>query len=98
MTRLLQSGTIQIERITMLWKEIKTWAKSKGYETIKDKDDGQYYWAKLNSSDPNDSGVVGSVSRLAKAIFNHLTKDSFVEHQKIYKENLQLKKANISDY
>ena len=57
----------------MLWKEIKTWAKSKGYETIKDKDDGQYYWAKLDSSNPSDSGVTRSVSKLATAIFNHLT-------------------------
>jgi hypothetical protein len=42
----------------MLWKEIKTWAKSKGYETLKDKDDNQYYWAKLD--DPDASGVAKS--------------------------------------
>lgn len=82
----------------MLWKEIKSWAKSKGYTTIKDKDDDQYYWAKLDSNDPNASGVAKSVSKLATAIFNHLTNDDFVEHQKLYKENLELKKANISDY
>jgi hypothetical protein len=82
----------------MLWKEIKTWAKSKGYETIKDKDDGQYYWAKLDSSNPSDSGVVRSVSKLATAIFNHLTNNEWVDHQTQYKENLELKKANISDY
>ena len=82
----------------MLWKEIKTWAKSKGYETLKDKDDNQYYWAKLDSSDPNSSGVAKSVSKLATAIFNHLTENKWVDQQKKYKENLEIKKANISDY
>lgn len=82
----------------MLWKEIKSWAKSKGYETIKDKEDGQYYWAKLDSDDPNASGVAGSVSKLATAIFNHMTNNKWVEHQKQYKENLELKKIEISDY
>ena len=82
----------------MLWKEIKSWAKSKGYETLKDKDDNQYYWAKLDSDDPNASGVAGSVSKLATAIFNHMTDNKWVEHQKQYKENLELKKVEISDY
>ena len=82
----------------MLWKEIKTWAKSKGYETVKDKDDDQYYWAKLDSNDPNASGVAKSVSKLATAIFNHLTDNKFVDHQTKCKENLQLKKVEISDY
>lgn len=82
----------------MLWKEIKSWAKSKGYETIKDKDDSMYYWAKLDSNDPNASGVVPSVSKLATAIFNHLTDNKFLDHQTKYKENLQLKKVEISDY
>lgn len=82
----------------MLWKEIKTWAKSKGYETIKDKDDNKYYWAKLDANDSNASGVVGSVSKLATAIFNHLTNNEWVDHQQKYKENLEIKKAEISDY
>lgn len=82
----------------MLWKEIKTWAKSKGYETIKDKDDNKYYWAKLASSDTNASGVATSVSKLATAIFNHLTNNEWIDHQTKYKDNLELKKANISDY
>lgn len=82
----------------MLWKEIKTWAKSKGYETIKDKDDDQYYWAKLDSDDPNASGVASSVSKLATAIFNHISNNEWVDHQVKYKENLALKKVEISDY
>lgn len=82
----------------MLWKEIKSWAKSKGYETLKDKDDNQYYWAKLDSSDSNASGVAGSVSKLATAIFNHMTNNEWVEHQQQYRETLELKKINVSDY
>jgi len=82
----------------MLWTEIRRWGKSKGYETIKDKDDGKYYWAKLDSSNPNDSGVARSVSKLATQIYNHMTDNKWVEHQTQYKENLELKKANISDY
>jgi len=79
----------------MLWKEIKTWAKSKGYETLKDKDDGQYYWAKLDS---DASGVASSVSKLALAIYNHMTDNKWINHQKEFKEKLEIKKAEISDY
>lgn len=82
----------------MLWKEIKTWAKNRGYGTIKDKDDGKYYWSKLDSSDIADSGVAQSVSKLATAIYNHMTNNKWVEHQKQYQENLQLKKAELTDY
>jgi hypothetical protein len=82
----------------MTFKEIKTWAKKCGYETLKDKEDNQYYWAKLDSNHPNGSGVSGSVSKLATAIFNHMTDNKWVEHQKQYKENLELKKIEISDY
>jgi hypothetical protein len=82
----------------MLWNEIRRWAKNKGYTTVKDKDDNQYYWGKLDSGDPNASGVAKSVSKLATAIFNHLTNNEFVDHQTKYRENLQLKKANVNDY
>lgn len=82
----------------MLWKEIKIWAKDNGYDTIKDKDDGQYYWAKLDSNDTNSSGVAKSVSKLALAIYNHMTDNQWINHQKEFKEKLEIKKAEISDY
>ena len=82
----------------MLWKEVKSWAKLNGYETIKDKDDNQYYWAKLDSNDIDASGVAKSVSKLARAIYNHITNNQWVEHQQRYQENIETKKANISDY
>lgn len=80
----------------MLWKEIKSWAKSKGYETLKDKDDNQYYWAKLDSDDPNASGVAPSVSKLARAIFNHITDNKWSDYQQEYKEKLEKTDAHIS--
>lgn len=82
----------------MLWKEVKSWAKSRGYETIKDKDDNQYYWAKLDDNNPDSSGVAKSVSKLAFAIYNHMTDNKWIDHQTQYKENLELKKVDISDY
>ena len=74
----------------MLWSEIKKWAKEQGYETLKEKDDSingaSYYWAKLD--DPQVSGVSLSVSKLAKAIYNHITTDKWVEHQTTHKQEI----------
>lgn len=72
----------------MLWTEIRSWAKGLGYETIKDKEDGKYYWAKLDDNNPDSSGVAPSVSKLALAIFNHHTNNQWIDHQKQYIESL----------
>lgn len=82
----------------MLWNEIKKWAKDYGYETLKQKenDNTLYYWAKLNT--PDASGVATSVSKLAFAIYNHMTDNKWLDHQKEYKEKLEIKKAEISNY
>jgi|688.fasta_scaffold263777_4 hypothetical protein len=82
----------------MLWKEVKSWAKNNGYETLKDKEDNQYYWAKLDSKEPDASGVAKSVSKLALAIYNHITDNKWVEHQQKYISNLEIKKVDTSDY
>lgn len=74
----------------MLWKEIKSWAKSHGYETIKNKEDNEYYWKKIDSESLDDGGVAKSVSKLATAIYNHMTDNKWVEHQQKYiKENYE---------
>ena len=66
--------------------EVKTWAKSKGYSIIKEKDDSingaSYYWCK--ESDPNVTGVALSVSKVATAIFNHMTNNQWLDHQNSY--------------
>lgn len=82
----------------MIISEIKKWAKDKGYTVVKDKDDGKYYWAKLDSNDPAASGVAPSVSKVATAIFNHMTNNKWVDHQKEFQANKELKKISISDY
>lgn len=82
----------------MLWSEIKKWAKDLGYETLKDKSDGQYYWAKLDDHNTNASGVVSSVSKLAKAIYNHHTNDRWIEHQNQFQLNKEEKRISLTDY
>lgn len=82
----------------MLWSEIKKWAKDKGYETLKEKnnDTTSYYWAKLDT--PDASGISKSVSKLAFDIYNHMTDNKWVEYQKQYKEQLEIKKFSLNDY
>ena len=81
----------------MIISEIKKWAKTKGYEVIKDREDGLYYWAKLDAG-PDASGVAKSVSKVATAIFNHMTDDKWVEHQiKFQKEKADIK-LSVTNY
>lgn len=80
--------------------EIKSWAKTWGYSIIKEKDDSingaSYYWCK--NDDPNATGVALSVSKVATAIYNHMTNDKYVEHQKQYQDNKEDAKFSTSDY
>lgn len=80
----------------MLWKEVKSWAKSRGYETLKDKEYSQYYWAKLD--DPDASGVAKSVSKLALAIYNHMTDNKWLDHQKQFLDKKEEAKFTVNDY
>lgn len=86
----------------MLWTEVKRWAKSQGYDTIKDKGDEekdepvQYYWSKIDT--PDASGVSPSVSKLARDIYNHITNNRWVDYQKEYIEKQQDPKFSTSDY
>lgn len=82
----------------MLWSEIKKWAKSHGYETLKDKGDEekgekvQYYWSKIDN--PSASGVSPSLSKLARDIYNDITNGAWIDHQKEYKESIDERKIN----
>lgn len=68
--------------------EIKSWAKRWGYSIIKEKDSSlngaSYYWCK--NDDNSVTGVATSVSKVATAIYNHMTENRWIEHQKQYGE------------
>lgn len=84
----------------MTINEIKRWAKEKGYSITKEKnEDGthKYLWSKI--SDASVSGTVTSVSKVATAIFNHLTDNKWVDHQTKFKEEqADIKKFTVTDY
>lgn len=64
----------------MTWKDIRSWAKSHGYE-CKKLDEG-YSW-QIN----DNTNYSKSVSTLAKDIFNHLTDNKHIDHQQAYNKN-----------
>lgn len=64
----------------MLWKEVKSWAKKQGYESSKNED--SYSWFKI--SEPAINGQAKSVSKLAKAIYNDITNNKWLDHQNNY--------------
>lgn len=68
----------------MLWTEVRKWAKEQGYTTLKDKDTNQYYWTMTDAQGVEHSGVAASVSKLARAIYNHITDNKWVDHQNSY--------------
>lgn len=80
--------------------EIKSWAKTWGYSIIKEKDDSingaSYYWCK--NDDPSVTGVALSVSKVATAIYNHMTENKWLEHQNQYENNKEDAKISTSDY
>jgi hypothetical protein len=82
----------------MLISEIKKWAKQHGYSIVKEKENDSfaYYWSK--NDDSSISGVAYSVSKVATAIFNHITNNAWIEHQKEYKEKQELKHFDVSNY
>ena len=73
----------------MKWSLIKSWAKDHGYTSFREKTDRvdnpnqyDYYWGKID--DPSVTGCAISVSKLATDIYNHMTDNRFLEHQKQY--------------
>lgn len=80
----------------MMWKEIKTWATSKGYKVDRKPIDGVekkylYSWWY------NDiEGVAYSTNELALNIYNHITDNKFVKHQENYHNNQVVEDINIA--
>lgn len=73
----------------MKFTEVRKWAKKRGFSVKKQEDDSingaSYYWT--NIEDPNITGVSLSVSKLARDIFNLLSSNKWLDHQKTYAEN-----------
>lgn len=77
----------------MMWKEVKTWAASHGYKVERTKIEGtkqsyDYFWEE--KSNPNNKDQAESVFDLAKQIYNNITSNLFVEHQKAYNRNIDM--------
>lgn len=75
----------------MLWKEIKSWCKEKGYKAdrtkVINKENGyDYIWSKID--DPSISGSATSVSKLAFAVYNHITNNQHITYQEEYRTKL----------
>jgi hypothetical protein len=90
-----------VKGIDMLWTQVKSWAKDHGYssfrEKVKDEDNKyDYYWAK--DDDPTVTGLSTSVSKLAKDIYNHITKNAHIKYQEEYILNKEDIKFTLSDY
>ncbi len=74
----------------MLISEVKRWAKDKGYVVTKEKGDEEkdeptfYKWHKV--SDPTICGTAPSVSKVATAVYNHISDYKWVEYQQNFKK------------
>lgn len=72
----------------MTWTLIRSWAKDKGYTIVKTKGEhvNNYNWHKTD--DPTVCGETQSLSKAATAIYNHMTDNKWVEHQKEHQERI----------
>lgn len=69
----------------MLISEVKKWAKDKGYIVTKEKGEPVVYtWYKADNS--SIKGSAPSVSKVATAVFNHMTDNKWIEYQRNYRE------------
>ena len=77
----------------MLWSNIRSWAKEKGYKAEREKTDTaensyNYTWVKLDNE--SICGSASSVSKLARSIYNHISNNRWVQHQEDYIANLEI--------
>lgn len=68
--------------------ELKQWAKSHGYDVLKEKGTEVCIWTKAD--DPSVSGIEETLKDTATAVFNHMTDNRWVEYQEQYKKEKQL--------
>lgn len=73
----------------MNWTNIKKWAKDKGYKVNREKSGDElnpynYEWHDVDNTE--NKGTVNSLSKLAMDIYNNITDNKHLEHQKRYKQ------------
>ncbi len=84
----------------MNWTNIKRWAKDKGYKVDREKSGDEtnpynYEWKLLD--DPARHGTTNSLSKIAMNIYNDITDNKHLEHQKRYRQE-QLQKEIDYDF
>lgn len=84
----------------MNWTNIKRWAKDKGYKVDREKSDNvdnpyNYEWYLIDN--PKRKGTINSLSKLAMDIYNDITDNKHIEHQRRYRQE-QLQKEIDYDF
>jgi len=84
----------------MNWTNIKKWAKDKGYKVDREKSGDEanpynYEWYLVDN--PERKGTINSLSKLAMNIYNDITNNKHLEHQKRYAQE-QLHKELEYDF
>ena len=72
----------------MNFKELKSWSKKYGYEVLKSKGTEECLWSKID--DPAVTGICDTLSETARAIYNDITDNRWVEYQEQYKREKQM--------
>jgi hypothetical protein len=88
----------------MQWSLIKTWAKDYGFTVSRSKNvdqnetDNPYFYQWYKTDDSNINGTTNSLSKLATHIYNILSDNKWVDHQKEYVDIKETKNFSVTDY
>jgi len=67
--------------MSFTWGEVSKWAKDHGYKISRKEQ--KFYWTNTTTE---DSGECYSLEDLTKSVFNKITNDKWVDHQKNYEK------------
>ena len=83
----------------MNWTNIKRWAKDKGYKVDREKSGDEanpYNYERKLLDDPARHGTTNSLSKIAMNIYNDITDNKHVEHQKRYAKEQSEKEVDYN--
>ena len=72
----------------MNFTELKRWARSHGYDVLKEKGTEVCVWTAQN--EPSVTGMADTLKDTATQIYNHITNNKWVEYQEEYKKNKEI--------